>query len=325
MHPLTTLAALAIDASLGYPQWLFASMGHPVSWIGRLIAWCEARWNPPRFSFAVRRLNGAFTLLLVLAATAAACVGLVALMDWIVPAPFNVLLIGVAASTLIAQRSLDEHVAQVATALDDGGIDAGRRAVGMIVGRDTADLDEAGVCRAAVESLAENYSDGVVAPLFWLLLGGLPGAGLYKAINTADSMIGHKSERYRAFGWAAARLDDLVNLPASRLTALLLVAAAAITPEADARAGIKAVLGDARRHRSPNAGWPEAAMAGALGYALAGPRSYGGTLVDDAWMGSGRSDLNTADVRRALHLVRAAHAISAALIALLALVMLLVF
>lgn len=325
MHPLTTLVALVIDASLGYPQWLFASIGHPVSWIGRLIAWCEARWNPPRYSFAVRRLNGAITLFVVLAATAVACTGLVELLNWIVPAPFSALLVGIAASTLIAQRSLDEHVARVATALDEGGLDAGRRAVGQIVGRDTANLDEAAVCRAAVESLAENYSDGVVAPIFWLLVGGLPGCGLYKAINTADSMIGHKRERYRAFGWAAARLDDLVNLPASRLTALLLVAAAAIVPGADARAAARAVFSDARRHRSPNAGWPEAATAGALGFALAGPRSYAGAPVDDAWMGAGRSDLNTADIRRALQLVRTAQAMLAVLVAVLGLVMLLSF
>jgi adenosylcobinamide-phosphate synthase len=311
---------LLIDAAFGYPQRVFASVGHPVSWIGRLIAWCERRWNLPRLSFTVRRLNGTLTLLLVLAATAAVCVGVVAAVDCIAPAPLNVLLVGVAASTLIAQRSLDEHVTAVAQALEENGVEAGRRAVGMIVGRDTAGLDEAGVSRAAVESLAENYSDGVVAPLFWLLVGGLPGAGLYKAINTADSMIGHKSERYLAFGWAAARLDDLVNLPASRLSALLIVAAAAVAPQAEARGAVQAVLKDARRHRSPNAGWPEAAMAGALGFALAGPRSYGGKLIDDAWMGTGRSDLGPADIRRALRLVRTAHVIEAFLILLVALV-----
>jgi adenosylcobinamide-phosphate synthase len=260
------------------------------------------------------------TLLLVLTATAIVCIGTVAVIDWIAPAPWNILLVGVAASALIAQRSLDEHVTAVARGLEEGGLEAGRRAVGMIVGRDTAALDEAGVSRAAIESLAENYSDGVVAPLFWLLAGGLPGAGLYKAINTADSMIGHKSERYFAFGWAAARLDDLVNLPASRLSALLLVAAAAVTTGANAHGAAQAVRKDARRHRSPNAGWPEAAMAGALGFALAGPRSYGGTMIDDAWMGSGRSDLGPTDIRRALRLVRTAHVIGAFLILLVALV-----
>ena len=159
---------------------------------------------------------------------------------------------------------------------------AGAQAVSHIVGRDTAALDEAGVARAAIESLAENFSDGVVAPVFWMLIAGLPGAAVYKAINTADSMIGHRTPRYQAFGWSAARLDDLVNLPASRLSALLIVAAAAVTKSASAAAAWQAVRRDARRHRSPNAGYPEAAMAGALGLALAGPRDYGGVRVDDA-------------------------------------------
>lgn len=325
MHPFTSLVALALDAGCGYPQWVFARIGHPVSWIGRLIAWCEARWNPPHLSFAFRRLNGIFALLTVLMATAAACVAIVELTGWLVPAPFNVVVIAAVASTLIAQRSLDEHVSAVAQTLENDGLESGRHAVGMIVGRDTAVLDEAGVSRAAIESLAENYSDGVVAPLFWLLVGGLTGAGLYKAINTADSMIGHKSDRYRAFGWAAARLDDLVNLPASRLAALFLVAAAWALPGYDARGAMHAVVRDARRHRSPNAGWPEAAMAGALGLRLAGPRIYGGVVVDDHFMGSGRGEASAADIRRALHLFRAALAIEALVVAILALVTLLVF
>jgi adenosylcobinamide-phosphate synthase len=242
----------------------------------------------------------------VLAATGATCIALTALIDRLVPAPLNLLLIGAAASTLIAQRSLYAHVAAVADALEQEGIPAGRRAVGQIVGRDTAMLDEAAVSRAAIESLAENYSDGVVAPLFWLLVGGLPAAGLYKAINTADSMIGHRSDRYLAFGWAAARLDDLVNLPASRLSALFIVAAAALLPGMDARAAARAVVRDARFHRSPNAGWPEAAMAGALGLRLAGPRIYDGIVVDDHWMGDGRTGASASDIRRALAVFRTA-------------------
>lgn len=325
MHPFTSLVALLVDAAVGYPQWLFARIGHPVSWIGRLIAWCEQRWNHSGLPFWHRRLNGAACLLVILATTAAATVGLKVAIDAIVPAPFNLLLLGILASTLIAQRSLYEHVAAVVQGLEQDGLAAGRRAVGMIVGRDTAALDEAAVSRATIESLAENYSDGVVAPLFWLLVGGLPGAALYKATNTADSMIGHRSARYRAFGWAAARLDDLVNLPASRLAALLFIAAAALLPGFDARGAIEAVLSDARRHRSPNAGWPEAAMAGALGLRLAGPRSYGGTLVDDAWMGNGRSDLVAADIRRAMQLYRAACLIQALAVLSLALVTLVLF
>jgi adenosylcobinamide-phosphate synthase len=216
---------------------------------------------------------------------------------------------------LIAQRSLHQHVSDVATALENGGIDAGRVAVGKIVGRDTAALDTAGIARAAIESLAENFSDGVVAPVFWLAIAGLPGAALYKAINTADSMIGHRTLRHEAFGWAAARLDDLVNLPASRLSALLLVGAAALRRDAAPAVAWRAVRRDASRHRSPNAGYPEAAMAGALGLALAGPRVYGGVTVDDATMGDGRRDVTAADIRRALGLYRAADAILIALVA----------
>jgi adenosylcobinamide-phosphate synthase len=172
-------------------------------------------------------------------------------------------------------------------------------------------LDEAGVARAAIESLAENFSDGVVAPILWIAVGGLVGGALYKAINTADSMIGHKDERYKAFGWAAARLDDLVNLPASRLAALWFILAAALTPGASAPDAAQAVRRDAGRHRSPNAGWPEAAMAGALGLKLAGPRVYGETLVGDAFMGEGRREAGAADIRQALRLYKRACAIEA--------------
>ena len=214
--------------------------------------------------------------------------------------PFGLVGVGFLASTLIAQRSLHEHVAGVADALEKTGAEGGRQAVAHIVGRDTEALDEAGVARAAIESLAENFSDGVVAPVLWMLIAGLPGAAVYKAINTADSMIGHRTARYQAFGWAAARLDDLVNLPASRLSALLIIAAAAVTKSASASAAWRAVRRDARRHRSPNAGYPEAAMAGALGLALAGPRNYGGVRVDDALMGDGRAPPTASDIRAAL-------------------------
>jgi adenosylcobinamide-phosphate synthase len=325
MHVFTSLIALLIDAACGYPQWMFDRIGHPVSWIGRLIAWCEERWNRTGLSFAWRRFNGLASLLLVLAVVGALSVGFEIVTEALLPAPLTVLLLGAAASTLIAQRSLYKHVAAVAEALENDGVSAGRRAVGMIVGRDTAVLDEAAVSRAAIESLAENYSDGVVAPLFWMVVGGLPGAALYKAVNTADSMIGHKSERYLAFGWAAARLDDLVNLPASRLAALLLTIAAAFSPGLDTRGALQSVLRDARRHRSPNAGWPEAALAGALNVRLAGPRSYGGTIVDDVWMGSGNSNLSAADIRRALRLYRLACLVQGGVVGLLALVTLLAY
>jgi adenosylcobinamide-phosphate synthase len=197
----------------------------------------------------------------------------------------------------------------VAIALETKGLDAGRAAVAHIVGRDTKVLDEPGVARAAIESLAENFSDGIVAPVLWMAIASLPGAALYKAINTADSMIGHRTPRHEAFGWATARLDDLVNLPMSRLTALLLVLAAARRPDSSAADGWRAVWRDASHHRSPNAGYPEAAMAGALGLSLAGPRIYGGVAVDDAFMGDGRREATAADIRRALALYRTADAI----------------
>lgn len=185
----------------------------------------------------------------------------------------------------------------------------------MIVGRNPESLDEAAVCRAAIESLAENFSDGIVAPAFWIGAGGLTGGALYKAINTADSMIGHRTPRYEAFGWASARLDDLVNLPASRLTALLLIAAAALSRDVSAAGAWRAIRRDAGRHRSPNAGWPEAAMAGALGLRLAGPRIYGDTRVEDAWMGDGRAEANPDDIVRALKLYRTACALQFTLVA----------
>jgi len=217
-------------------------------------------------------------------------------------------------STLLAFRGLYIHVAAVAGSLAEG-LDAGRRAVREIVGRDPESLDEGGVGRAAVESLAENFSDGVVAPVFWYLLLGLPGLFAYKAINTLDSMVGHRNERYRQFGWAAAKLDDLVNLPASRLTGAIFIGTALILPNASASRSFRAVLRDASRHRSPNAGWCEAAVAGALDLALGGPRIYQGERVEDAWMGDGDKTVGPADIRRALRLYIAAGAISFALIA----------
>lgn len=297
-------AALLIEATLGYPARLFAWIGHPVTWIGALIGRLDRALNRDEASFAVRRLAGVAALLILLAATLAAALTL----TWLcrLAGALALLPLAVLASSLLAQRSLHEHVARVAEGLERDGLPGGRRAVSMIVGRDPESLDEAGVARAAIESLAENFSDGVVAPAFWLGLGGLPGGALYKAVNTADSMIGHRSPRCLAFGWAAARLDDLVNLPASRLTALLLVAAAALDREANAGAAWRAMRRDASRHRSPNAGWPEAAMAGALGLRLAGPRVYGAVRVEDGWMGDGRAEATAVDIRRALRLYRKA-------------------
>ncbi len=296
------LAALALEALAGYPEALFQAIGHPVTWQGRALAACERRLNagaPLR-----RRLGGIATLLALLAISVAPAALLQA---GLARSGLGLAALAVLAAALPAQRSLHDHVRRVAEALDGQGLEAGRRAVSLIVGRDPAALDEAGVARAAIESLAENFSDGVVAPAFWLAAAGLPGGVAYKAANTADSMIGHKTARYRDFGWAAARFDDLVNLPASRLAALWIVLAAATC--GDARAAGRSVLTDARRHRSPNAGWPEAAFAGALGLKLAGPRVYGGEQVEDAFMGCGRREATAADIRAALALYRRACAI----------------
>ncbi len=297
------LAALAIEAALGYPQGLYARIGHPVTWLGALIAALDRTLNRERDSATRRKAAGVAALLVLLAVTLIASLLLVKLCSLL--GPLALLPLALLASSLLAQRSLYEHVARVADGLETGLPD-GRKAVSMIVGRDPDSLDEAGVARAAIESLAENFSDGIVAPAFWLAVGGLPGIALYKAVNTADSMIGHRTPRHLAFGWAAARLDDLVNLPASRLTALLLVASAATIRDADPASAWRAVRRDAARHRSPNAGWPEAAMAGALDLRLAGPRIYGAVRVEDGWMGDGRPEANAADIRRALMLYRRA-------------------
>jgi adenosylcobinamide-phosphate synthase len=310
-----TLAALLIEAVVGYPDRLVRSIGHPVTWIGRLIRALERNCNSDTATPGRRRALGLIAVLLIVSIVAVVTLvierGLLLL-------PFGLIGVGVLASALIAQRSLHEHVARVADALDKTGVTGGREAVSHIVGRDVAVLDVAGIARAAIESLAENFSDGVVAPVFWMLIAGLPGAAVYKAVNTADSMIGHRTPRYQAFGWAAARLDDLLNLPASRLSAFLIIAAASVTPRASASGAWRAVRRDAGRHRSPNAGYPEAAMAGALGLALAGPRSYGGVRVDDALMGDGRRAADAGDIRAALGLYRRADGLLIALVGVLA-------
>jgi adenosylcobinamide-phosphate synthase len=310
---LLALAAAVLEATIGYSAPLYLAIGHPVTWMGRWLAWLEASLNRAEASFAARRASGILALCLYLAP--------VALVAWAATrlclsgGALGFVLLAFLAASLPAQRSLAVHVGAVADGVDVS-LAEGRFAVAKIVGRNPDMLDAAGVARAAIESLAENFSDGVVAPILWTALGGLVGGALYKAINTADSMIGHKDERYKAFGWAAARLDDLVNLPASRLAALWFILAATLTPGASARDAARAVRRDAGRHRSPNAGWPEAAMAGALGLQLNGPRVYGETLVDDGFMGSGRREADVADIRQALRLYKRACAIQALALAL---------
>ena len=296
------LLALLIEALVGYPGWLYRIIGHPVSWIGRLIGLVERRLNLPERGGDMRRERGwglmiglcflvGFGALAIHLSLAATLPGLARL--------------ALFASTLIAQRSLYAHVRDVAVALDRS-LEDGRAAVALIVGRNVEELDEAGVSRAAVESLAENFSDGVVAPTFWLALAGLPGAALYKAINTADSMIGHKTERYRDFGYAAAKIDDVVNWPAARISGALIVGAAALGRATYPLRGWRVMKRDAGKHVSPNAGWPEAAMAGALHVRLGGPRAYGGNVVAGAWLGDADEPVDRATIRRALKLYRRA-------------------
>lgn len=315
MSVALALLAILIELAVGYPPALVRAIGHPVMWMGALIGALDQILNRERESPQRRCGSGVIAVLIV-----CAVVGLIALLVQreLLRLPFGILALACVASVLLAQRSLHWHVADIAVALEKEGIAAARYAVSHIVGRDTASLDAAGVARAAIESLAENFSDGVVAPVLWMAIGGLPGAALYKAINTADSMIGHRTRRYHAFGWAAARLDDLVNLPASRLAALLLIAAAALRKDASAKQAWRAVWRDAARHRSPNAGYPEAAMAGALGLSLAGPRVYDGVCVEDAVMGNGRREADAADIRGALALYRLADALLVALVAIVA-------
>lgn len=313
--PLLLLLALALDGLVGDPDWLWRRLPHPVVLIGRLIGWLDQTLNNEGWRFSTRRAAGVVAALIVAGVAGGVGVALVALSRAL---PWGGVIEVVAVAVLLAQRSLYEHVARVADGFDTGGLDEARRQVSMIVGRDPQSLDGAGVCRAAVETTAENFSDGIVAPAFWYLVGGLPGICVYKAINTADSMIGHKSPRHLAFGWAAARTDDLLNLVPARLSALLF-AVGALLVGGSPHGAVRAALRDASSHRSPNAGWPEAAMAGAFGFALAGPRRYGGTVVDDGWMNDGgRTDLVPADIRRGLRLLVAGCATGAAVVALYA-------
>jgi adenosylcobinamide-phosphate synthase len=296
---LLLLAALALDMVVGDLPGAFRFVPHPVALIGRAVEWFDRRLNRERREPQVRRARGVLTVTVLVLTAAAVGEGLglvlrVMRFGWAV----EVVLVAV----LLAQRSLFEHVAAVEKALTQGGLVGGREAVSQIVGRDPSSLDAHGVARAAIESLAENFSDAVVAPALFYALFGLPGIFVYKTANTLDSMIGHRTPRHQYFGWAAARLDDLLNLVPARLSGLLLAAAALAVPQAHIAPAFRVMLRDAGKHRSPNAGWPEAAAAGALDLALAGPRRYHGVVVNDPWLGDGRARATTADIGRALRL-----------------------
>ena len=302
--------ALLLDLAVGDPPWLYRVLPHPVALLGRAIGWAEARLHDAHRAPLGQMVSGALLV--------AAVVGLAGAIGWLIMAvsaalPFGWVIEVLAASSLLAWRGLADGARAVADGLERG-LAEGRAAVAHIVGRDPESLDEAGVARAAIESIAENFSDGVVAPVFWFLLLGLPGLCAYKAVNTLDSMIGYKSPRYLYFGRPAARLDDWVNWLPARLAGGLLALAAGLLPGASAAAAWRTMARDAPTHRSPNAGWQEAALAGALGLALAGPRRYGHQVVNDAWMGRGRAALGPGDIRRALALYHVAAAILAVVV-----------
>jgi adenosylcobinamide-phosphate synthase len=310
LHAL--LLALALDALIGDPAWLYRRVPHPVALIGGAISWLERHWLEPDQPPCALRRRGLLLGVLIVVASALVGLGL----QWLcLQIPFGWLLLGLLMSSLLAQRGLYEHVAAVAAGLGEG-LAQGRAAVAHIVGRDPEQLDAPAVARAAIESTAENFSDGVAAPVLWGVVLGLPGMLPYKAINTADSMIGHRTPRYLDFGRFAARLDDVASWLPARLAALLILAAACLAPGTTPAAGWRALWRDAARHRSINAGWPEAAMAGSLGLRLAGPRRYGGQVVEDAWMGEGTPLATSADIRRALKVLVRACALTAAPLAL---------
>lgn len=294
------LIAALIDRFVPVPEDIWGRVGHPVTWMGRLIDELESRLNGPDLSPAERRRNGSIMLQTLVVLSLLAAVLLHKLIGYL---PLAWLIEAAVASVFLAHRDLSRAVERVAVALSESP-DAARTAVSRIVGRDTKELDEHEISRAAIESLAENSSDGVIAPLFWFCLLGLPGIVVYKAINTADSMVGHRSERFADFGRASAIVDDWVNWIPARLTGLLYVAGSLLAPRGDPVNAFEAMRRDAPKHASPNAGWPEAAMAGALNIGLGGPRAYEGVTLDLPKMGDGRRDLDVTDIRFALALYR---------------------
>jgi len=296
------LLALVLDRLVGDPPWLWSRLPHPVVVFGAAITFFDRRLNRRTLGRDARRLAGIVTIFVLLTASLVVGALLHALLGRLGLIGFVLEI--VVTAIFLAQKSLSDHVTAVAIGLRRDGLAGGRLAVSMIVGRDPEVLDEPGVCRAAIESLAENFADGVVAPAFWYAILGLPGMLAYKMLNTADSMIGHKNETYLDFGWASARLDDLANWPAARLSSLLIAGAAYFRIGAmAARRALNLALRESGLHRSPNAGWPETAMAGALDIQLAGPRVYGGERVSEPMLnGAGRAAISAADIERAVAL-----------------------
>jgi adenosylcobinamide-phosphate synthase len=305
------LGALLIDGVVGDPVWFYRHVPHPIVIIGKLIERLEAVIFRANHRPTRQTIGGAILVFVCLVVFGAAAIAVAVLCSQFSGGDIVLMIVG---SIFLAGHSLFNHVSEVAAGLAKS-VAEGRIAVAKIVGRDPNSLDEAGIARAAIESLAENFSDGVVAPVFWFVLFGFPGLVVYKVINTLDSMIGHRNERYEWFGKFAARLDDAVNWPAARLSGLLLALAAIVYPGFRGRSAIQAMFRDARKHKSLNAGWPEAAMAGAIHVALAGPRVYDGVRVEDVWMGDGEQDISASDIRRALKLYAVANVIMLGMLA----------
>jgi len=310
------LLALVLDAALGGMGPVWRILPHPIAVVGKLILWFDTKLNRANRSAVDRAARGVLTV--------AAFVALAGTVGWGVQwltfhHNFGWMIELFLLIVLLAQRELYSAVRRVALALNAEGLESARTAVGHIVGRDPAYLDEHGVARAGIESLAENFSDGVVAPVFWYVLFGMPGLLIYKTVNTLDSMIGYRDERYAAFGFTAARLDDVLNLIPARLSGLIISLAAIVSPSGKPARAFGVMWRDAAKHKSPNSGWPEAAMAGALGLALAGPRRYARHTQDDAWINAGGSAKATAsDMERALYLFVAACLINGLIVAVIA-------
>ena len=311
MRAAILLLALAIDWIVGEPDMLWRHLPHPVVVFGRGISVFERRWNM-RVG-----VNGRGRMWRGMAAIVILC-GLSAVAGWILGYGGPIVSCVVLA-ILLAARSLDDHIRAVAFALEEG-IEPARRAVGMIVGRDTTTLEEGDISRAAIETGAENLSDGVFAPAFWFLVAGLPGLFVYKMVNTADSMIGYRNARYRAFGCAAARIDDAMNLVPARLTALLLVASAIIRGRAVT--AFRTMVADGRHHASPNAGWPEAAMAGAINVWLAGPRRYGNRVRQARRFNDGGGEADAEAILASLRMLKVAQLLFALMLVPLAIMVL---
>ena len=296
---LVLILAIIADAVAGDPRWLYSRIPHPIVVIGHQIELLDRFFNRTQYSPVTRKLFGVISILIIVSSAW--------LIGWLIAwscnqVSFGVVLQALIVSIFLAQNSLYQHVASVAKACKADDLVDARSQISHIVGRDPNSLDQRAIGRAAIESLSENFSDGVVAPIFWYVVGGLPALIAYKALNTSDSMIGYLTDKYADFGWCAARFDDAANFIPARLSAFIITIAAFIIPSATGNSAFTTAIRDAKKHRSKNAGWPEAAMAGALGIKIAGPRNYDGILVEDAWMGDGIANVDASHIFMALRI-----------------------